>query len=288
MKLAGMKHKLSMAYHPEKDRSSERTNKTILQCLQFHVERNQKGWAKALPKAHFDIINTMNVSTQISPFVLKTGRSPWVLLPLTGVECIMEDSELEEATQARGLVESINEDVEAAKDCLLAAEISQVHHANKDRRVDPGFTVGDQVMLEMAHQRREYMQKKSGRVAKFMPCWDGPYEVVKAFPESSTYKLRLLGSSTTCLTYHISHLKCHVENDNNLFPDRKLEQPGPIITPEGLTEYFVDQILDERPYGRGKQYLVRWQGYGPGADLWLLRSEMLQTEALDAWEARTG
>lgn len=82
MKMAGLKHKMSTAYHPETDGSSERSNKTIVQCLRYHVERNQSGWAKALPKVCFDIMNTVNASTQVSLFILKTRRSPRILLPL--------------------------------------------------------------------------------------------------------------------------------------------------------------------------------------------------------------
>jgi hypothetical protein len=31
----------------------------------------------------------------------------------------------------------------------------------------------------------------------------------------------------------------------------------------------IDKIIDQRTRGRGKQFLVRWLGYGPEADLWL-------------------
>jgi hypothetical protein len=48
-KLTGVKLKMSTSYHPETDRSSERSNKTINQMLRYHVKRNQKGWARALP-----------------------------------------------------------------------------------------------------------------------------------------------------------------------------------------------------------------------------------------------
>jgi hypothetical protein len=48
-KLSGVKLKMSSTNHSETDGSSERTNKTVNQCLRFHVERNQKGWKKALP-----------------------------------------------------------------------------------------------------------------------------------------------------------------------------------------------------------------------------------------------
>jgi len=46
--LMGVKLKMSSAYHPQTDSSSERSNKMVIQSLRYHVERNQKGWARAL------------------------------------------------------------------------------------------------------------------------------------------------------------------------------------------------------------------------------------------------
>jgi hypothetical protein len=107
MKLMGIHHKLSTSYHPQTDGSSERTNKTVIQCLQFHVERNQKGWVKALPKVHFDIMNTNNASTGLSPFVLKTGRSPRLLPPLISTTPV-PDSTIN-STTARQFMEEMEE-----------------------------------------------------------------------------------------------------------------------------------------------------------------------------------
>jgi hypothetical protein len=50
MLLTGIKHRASSAYHPQTDGASERTNKTVIQTIRFHVERNQKGWVRALPR----------------------------------------------------------------------------------------------------------------------------------------------------------------------------------------------------------------------------------------------
>lgn len=38
MKLMGIKHKISMVYHPEMDGALEHMNKTLIQALRFHVE----------------------------------------------------------------------------------------------------------------------------------------------------------------------------------------------------------------------------------------------------------
>lgn len=62
-KLTGVWLKMSSSYHPETDGSSERTNKTLNQCICYHVERNQKGWVQALPQVRFNIMNTLNVTS---------------------------------------------------------------------------------------------------------------------------------------------------------------------------------------------------------------------------------
>lgn len=157
MKLARVKHKMSMSYHPETDGLSERSNKMVILCLRYHVERNQTGWVKALPKVHFDIMNMVNVSMQVSPFILKTGRSPRVLLPLVANMDEGPAQEEDEEKQAQELIERINGEVDRVKDCLLAAKITQVHHANKDRGSDPELMVGEKVMMKTAHCRCEYM-----------------------------------------------------------------------------------------------------------------------------------
>jgi hypothetical protein len=45
--LTGIKLKMSSTYHPETDGMSERTNKTIIQCIRYAIERDQKGWVCA-------------------------------------------------------------------------------------------------------------------------------------------------------------------------------------------------------------------------------------------------
>lgn len=300
MKLAGISHKLSTSYHPQTDGSSERSNKTVVQCLRYHVERNQLGWVRALPKVRFDIMNTVNASTGFSPFHLKSAHSPRLIPSLISTSSIptitvsppndppsiSADILSPDAISARRTLEQLETDLLDAKDSLVCAKISQAHQANKSRSPDPVFAVGDRVMLATAHRRRDYIRARDGRVAKFMPRFDGPYEILKAFPDSSLYTLRLPENSKLCPSFHASQLRPFLANNDDLFPHRRLARPGPIVTPSGSEEYFIDRILDERPRGRGKQYLVRWLGYGPDSDLWLPGRELADSEALDAWESR--
>jgi hypothetical protein len=44
-------------------------------------------------------------------------------------------------------------------------------------------------MLNTLHRRKEYINSKAGRVAKFLPRFDSPYTVTKVHPLFSTYEI---------------------------------------------------------------------------------------------------
>lgn len=277
-KLTGVKFKMSTAYHPETDGSSERSNKTINQMLRYHVRRNQKGWVRALPRIRFQIMNTVNSSTGFSGFQLHLGRSPRIIPPLFTTD--MPEDLQDAAKLATNLLNQLANDVTEAQDNLLQAKISQAHHADTSRRPDPHYEVNDLVMLSTANRRHEYKKKGEKRTAKFFPRWDGPYRITHVHPEASTYTLDI--PTNAFPVYHVSELKTHHANDPLLFPSRELTQPAPILTADGLEEYLVDEILDVRRRGRGWQFLVRWHGYGPQHDLWIAARELDDCKALDA------
>jgi len=282
--LTGVKVKLSSAYHPETDGASERTNKTINQALRYYVERSQKGWVKALPKVCFDFMNTVNASTGFSPFQLHLGRSPRLLPPLLPLSCVSAT----EDCAAHAFMEHLQMDVLEARDALLASKVSQATSKNKLRSPEPTYQVGDLVLLSTKHRHRDYMQKGDGRVAKFMPCFDGPYRVTAAYPTTSTYTLDMPSVPNVFPTFHASQLRRFVPNDPTLFPTRVRQHPAPIITADGSEEATIERILEERRRGRGWQYLVRWFGYGPEHDEWLSRRELEDCEALDVWLQEKG
>ena len=118
---------------------------------------------------------------------------------------------------------------------------------------------------------------------KFMPRFNGPFIVTKVNTSKSTYTLDLPNKLNRFHTFHSSQLRRFVPNNNELFPSRKLTQPGPVLTPDGEQEWLIDWILDEHTRGRGQQFLVRWQGWGVEEDKWLPGWELVDTEALDDW-----
>jgi hypothetical protein len=148
-KLTGVKLKLSSSYHPQTDGSSERTNKTINQCIRYHVRRNQKGWVRALPRVQFDIMNSVNASTGFSNFQIRFGRSPRLIPPIVPANLLPSSSSSPEThtAQAQMLISQIETDVAKAKDNLLQAKVFQAHYANLNRSPDIPFEVGNKVML---------------------------------------------------------------------------------------------------------------------------------------------
>ena len=54
---------------------------------------------------------------------------------------------------------------------------------------------------------------------------------------------------------------------------------------DNIPEYTVDHIVDQQHHGHGFQFLVRWAGYSPEADLWLPGKEVEDLEALDRFLA---
>jgi hypothetical protein len=135
-------------------------------------------------------------------------------------------------------------------------------HANRKQGPEDVYRVNDLVMLSTANRRRDYTVAKSGQSAKLFPRRDGPYRVVKVFPETSTYWLDVPNAPANfCFTFHASQLKRYVENDQELFPGQELARDGPITLADESKEHMIDRVLDEKKgRGGGWWYLVRWRG----------------------------
>jgi hypothetical protein len=279
-KLTGIKLKMSSSYHPQTDSASKRTNKTVIQCIQFAVERDQKGWANTLPKVRFNIMSTTNASTGYTPFQLRFGRLPRILPPL-----MPSDDKANEEPAARELIEQLRQWESSAQDNLLAAKIHQAFQANKDRQLKFPFRVGDRVVLLTLHRRREYKSGEQHQAAKFMPCYDGPYRILNTDKAHSTVTLDMPHKPNLFPIFHTSEIHPFQEKDDALFPQRALQPPAPVIINE-QQEFFIEKIVDERRQGKRRQYLVRWRGKGPKGDEWLPASEVKDCKALDFWEAQ--
>lgn len=286
MLLTGVSCKMSSAYHPQTDGISEVTNKTMIQSLRFHVERNQKGWCRALPRVRFHMMSTLNKSTGYSGFQLRMGMNPRVMPPLVPADV----PESQQEVDARAVIQQVHDDVQSAKDNLMVAKISQAFHANANRADDPPYAVGDEVLVSTLNRRKEYLHSGSPdekRAAKLVPRFDGPFKVTKVHSEASTVTVQLPTGSKTFPTFHTSLVKPFQPNDNDIFPGRANSPPNPVVV-DGEVEHFVERIIDHKKIPGGFKYLIRWQGESPASDEWIHHAFLEDNSCVDDyWESVT-
>jgi hypothetical protein len=75
-KLTGIELRMSSAYHPESDGSTERANWTVTTMLRQCVNQKQSDWVSKLPAIEFAINSARSKSTGFAPFFLNTGGMP--------------------------------------------------------------------------------------------------------------------------------------------------------------------------------------------------------------------
>ena len=240
-KLTGVKLKMSSSFHPQTDGASEQTNKTVIQCICFAVERDQCGRKHALPNVRFDIMNTVDKSTRYTPFQLRFGRSARILPPIIAAN----ENDNTNVTNVKDILEQMVPIEMDAKDNLLTAKINQAQLANRHRSPQFPFQVGEQVVLSTAHRRMQYKSDDGRRIAKFMPRYDGPYKITSTNEKHSTVTLSLPHNRQAFPVFHTSEIQPFHENNNNLFPERALQPPAP-LTIDGEQEFFIEKIVNER------------------------------------------
>ena len=71
-------------------------------------------------------------------------------------------------------------------------------------------------------------------MAKFMPCYDGPYTVIDIDEQHSTVTLDLPNSANIFPTFHTSQIIPYIESDTEKIPSHHFEEPQLIITEDGV------------------------------------------------------
>jgi len=222
--------KASTTYHPETDRASEQTNKTVIQALHYHVNSNQTDWVCTLPLICFSIMNMVNKSTGFTSFQLHFGHGPCILPPLTHLDSpapLDANTDPSEET-ARQVAARIHFDFLEAQYNLLHAKISQAVHANKSRLLMFPFQVGQWVCLSMENCCREFKTSSKRRVAKFIPRFSGPWKIIATNVKNSTITLDLPNSANYSSVFHTSELIPYKENDDALFPGWACHKSNPV------------------------------------------------------------
>src|ERR1700729_458371 len=97
-------------------------------------------------------MNTINMSTNFSPFQLHMGRSPYIIPPLVPSELPPDLAGTDDTALASTIINHIATEVNEAKDALLHAKVTQAHFANADRGREVVYAIGDLMMLSTLHR----------------------------------------------------------------------------------------------------------------------------------------
>jgi hypothetical protein len=244
---------MSITYHPQTDRQTERVNQTLEQYLRCYVDKRQSDWSKLLGPAEFAYNNATHEGTKNSPFFLEYGRHPRAGLSLDKepktsdmLEIAWQHSEAQE--QAKASME-------------LAAERMKWYYDKSIQKVP--FKIGDTVMVDL----KDYV--KTGQ--KLQPKFYGPFKIIK---QVSPVNFELKWPSDLRKYHPVFHASKLIPYNEPTFKGQKFKKPDSEIINE-LPEFEVERILDSQRKGRFKDpkknklyYFVRWKGYGLDDDSW--------------------
>ncbi|XP_070412085.1 uncharacterized protein [Nothobranchius furzeri] len=137
----------------------------------------------------------------------------------------------------------------------------------------PLYSPGQDVWLSS----RDIPLKASSR--KLTPRFIGPFRVMDT-PTPTTVWLDLPRNMKVHPVFHISLVKPVCSSP--LCPAPAPLPPARLY--KGGLVYSVRRILDSRPRGRGVQYLVDWEGYGPEERSWVPRSFIVDHSLIRDYE----
>jgi transposase InsO family protein len=275
-KLLKIKRRLSTAYHPETDGSTEKMNATLETYLRMFVDWAQDDWAFLAPAAMLAINNRDAASTGVSPFFLDHGYN---MEPLDLLEEPRGNENGKTSRQrADAIVTKLKGALELAQAAMATAQQIQEDATNRHREPAVEHQVGDKVWLDMRHIRTDRPSKKlDNRNAK--------YTVIEKIG-SHAYRLDTPAGIHNVFSTHLLHPAA-----DDPFPSQKLtDYQPPAVLIDGHKEWIVEKIVGERRkrIGRGyrHEFHIKWEGYSRLT--WEPAYNFTESAALDEWEAQQG
>nr|XP_054599305.1 uncharacterized protein LOC129163965 [Nothobranchius furzeri] len=246
----GARVALSSGFHPQTNGQCERMNQELEAMLRCVCSSNPSGWSSQLPWVEYAHNAHTSTSTGLSPFETVLGYQP-PLFP----------SNPDPPATAPQFIRRARSTWAQTTAALQRTADRNRRLADRHRRPAPVYAPGQKVWLSTKDIRLKDTSKK------LAPRFIGPYSIVDVI-SPSTVRLALPSSMRVHPVFHVSLIKPVLSSP--LCPAPAPPPPARLVG--GGLVYPVRRLLDVRPRGRGFQYLVDWEGYGPEDRSWVPRS----------------
>jgi hypothetical protein len=168
----------SLAYHPQTDGQTERTNQILEDILRACALKDGKSWDKSLPYAEFSYNNSYQASIKMALYEAlyrRQCRTP-LFWSQTRESQVFRPEVLKDAEKQ----------VQMVHERLKVAQSRQKSYADKRRR-DLSFEIGDFIYLKVSPMRGTRRFRVKGKLA---PRYVGPFKIIDRKGEVA-YQLKL-------------------------------------------------------------------------------------------------
>jgi hypothetical protein len=250
------------------DGQMECANRNMGQIFRTVVRNDQKDWVDRTNMTEFAINASVSETTRYAPFELNGGYMPSMIREFRSDDLIPKG--------IKSFAQQALWNLAEAHDAIIERWVFQTHQANLHRREEPEIAAGDLVYLSTKN-----LKLPKGRANKLCPKFMGPYRILTANKESSTYTLELpkaLQEQRIFPSFHVSLLRPYFASNDTMFPDQVQPNPYDFGTLDDQ-EWFVDEIIGHQWKGHQKLELqVRWS---QGDTTWEPEDHCKELEALD-------
>jgi hypothetical protein len=254
--------------------------KNLKTMLRHFVNYKQDNWCDLLPLLEVAYNRSVNPSTGYSPFELDCGWQP--RLP----HDVVRSGSTPELAEVDDFIANLRSHGEVARLAMQKAQEQQALHYDKKRRpVD--FDMGDLVLVSRKHIRPDW---ESGRpTAKLNARWIGPYKILGKI-NNNAFRLELPeGVDRIHNVINAEYLRKHRSSPRE-FGSRLAARPEPLFADKDIEIRNPVSIIGHRTRGRGRQFLVHWEGLRQDESTWRPESEFRkqQPEMLDEYLRANG